>query len=192
LPCVPDDLGPVTVAGRACPTAVAHRYIDGRPLVKGQAVHDQFFTQLKETLRAIHDRGMAYLDLNKRENIIVDEQGDPHLIDFQVHFRLSRRWPGSSRPMRALLRSLQRADDYHLLKHHRELRPDQLTPGQADLDALRPPWIRFWRRWYTPLKNLRRRWLVRAGIRSGRGLPHTERDPEDVHRHRDGSPASHP
>ena len=40
-------------------------------------------------LNAMHERKVAYIDLHKRENILVNERGDPCLIDFQI----SVAWP---------------------------------------------------------------------------------------------------
>ena len=84
--------GPVRVAGRVLPYAVAHDYLAGHPLGRGERVCAEFFPQLLELLHQVHQRHMAYVDLHKRENILVGEDGQPYLLDFQISFVLSARW----------------------------------------------------------------------------------------------------
>jgi hypothetical protein len=69
---------------------------------------------------------VGYADLSKAENVIVDEKGEPWLIDFQIS------WPvapsGPLRPLSlAIFRAIAREDLYHLLKFKARYRPDQLT-----------------------------------------------------------------
>ncbi|MEX0652821.1 MAG: hypothetical protein WD534_02225 [Phycisphaeraceae bacterium] len=179
---IPRSAGPVRVAGLPAPHATAHHYIEGHPLAGGERVDDAFFPTLVDLLRQVHARGVAHVDLNKRENIIVGDDGKPNLIDYQIHFALPRRWPGNSWPMRVVLRLLQRSDDYHLLKHRVRLRPDQMPEGQRDMDALRPWWIRGWRCIATPWRQGRRRLLVALHVRSGEGRAESEHEPEAAFR----------
>lgn len=130
--------------GRVGPTGFAHAYVEGHPLQRGERVNDAFFPQLEQLLDALHARGMAYVDLEKRENILVGDDGRPWLIDFQISYpgpgldaSITRRGPGALHRRlpcglrRLVLAKLQRADRYHLLKHWRRHRPDQLTPEQV-------------------------------------------------------------
>jgi hypothetical protein len=171
LPNVPAPAGPVAAGGAVLANAVAHDFIPGHPLAEGERVGDDFFPKLRRLLAELHRRGIAYVDLHKRENVIVGDDGEPYLIDFQISVRLPK-----SGPAGALLRIMQRGDDYHLAKHVARNRPDQAPAAGVGL-----PWfIRLHRSFARPLRALRRRLLVLAGVRRGRGRAETEADPEDA------------
>ena len=120
----------------------------------------------------MHQRDVAYVDLEKRENILVDAQGRPYLIDFQISWR----WPagGNGRgqglqrlipaPLgRFLLARLQQGDRYHLLKHRRRHRPDAMTPEQLEASYRRGPYVDLHRWLFRPFTLLRRgvlKWLT--------------------------------
>jgi hypothetical protein len=175
LELVPDPLGPVSCDGRELPNAVAHVFIPGHPLRRGEAVDDHFFPDLEDLLADVHRRGIAYVDLHKRENVLVGDDGQPYLIDFQISMRLPRVWPLS-----AVLRILQRSDDYHLAKHFARHRPDQCDLTPATIALRRPWWIRLHRTFAAPLRQLRRRLLVWLGIRQPGGRSTTEAFPEQA------------
>ena len=173
LPGVPKRCGAVVVDGQPDPYAVARWYIPGHPLRKKERVHDEFFPRLAALLDAMHRRGIAYVDLHKRENIIVGEDGAPYLIDFQIGVKLGERWP-----WRAILRVLQRSDLYHLHKHWGRCRPDQCAPEMINIGQRPPWWIALHRRVAKPFREARRRLRVRLGVRAGRGRVETEALPE--------------
>ncbi len=101
-PNVPDGCGSVRVSGRKAPTAVAHQFVPGHPLRKQDVVDSEFFHKLELLIQNIHRRRIAYVDLHKQENILVGDDGHPHLIDFQISVRIPRIWP-----LGGLLRILQ-------------------------------------------------------------------------------------
>lgn len=177
LPAVPDPCGPVRLGGRILPNAAARVFIPGHPLARDERVNDDFFPALETTLRAMHARGIAYVDLHKRENVIVGDDGRPYLIDFQIGFDATHprvRWiPG----VRSVFELLCRSDLYHLGKHAARHRPDLY--GTAVADA-RPWWIDLHRTLAVPFRELRRKLLVAAGVRSGKGRVTTEEAPEDA------------
>lgn len=180
LPGIPPLLGPVRINGREARHACVRVFLPGHVLGAGEKVNDDFFPRLERLLAEIHRRDMAYVDLHKRENILVLDDGSPGLIDFQISYTLPRGVWGRFPPLRWWLRCLQRSDDYHLLKHRLRCRPDQF-PGQdpeAYINRHRPWWIRLHRFFAVPLRFLRRRLLVALGIRSGRGSASTETNPE--------------
>ena len=91
---------------------VAREYLKGHPLGDREAVDDHFFPALRDLLHAMHERRVAYVDLHKRENVLVSESGEPCLFDFQISFD----WP-KWLPIRPVFSILSGSDDYHLLKH---------------------------------------------------------------------------
>lgn len=178
---IPASLGAVRHAGRVLPNALAREFISGHALREGERVDDAFFPRLRFLLGELHRRGVAHVDLHKRENILVGADGRPYLIDFQISFRLPR-LPLVREVARPLLAILQRCDDYHLLKHELRYRPDQCRFTSEELAGLRPWWIRVHRGIAVPFRTCRRRLLVWLGIRSTGGRAHSETFPEVAHR----------
>lgn len=166
LPNVPAGCRTVTSYGQEWPNAAAHDYVEGHALRWDDRVDDQFFETLFATLREIHRRDIAYVDMNKWENIIVDEQGAPVLIDFQISVALNSRGP-----LGWLLKILQKSDIYHLQKHARRIRPDLYADQPIEL----PWWIKAHRCIANPFRKARRKLLVWLGVRKGSGKPQSER-----------------
>ena len=168
LPNVPALRGPIRVGGKVLDNAVAHVYVPGHPLDRCDRVPDDFFPRLGRLLAAMHRRNMAYVDLHKRENILVGDDGQPYLIDFQISMVLWRRWPAETEVVRGLLTLLQRSDEYHFRQAHR---PQPVGPGAecrcgnhaAAVVGPLPPDDR------RAVPQLRRRLLAAPGVRDGRG-----------------------
>jgi hypothetical protein len=176
------DGGEVRINGRRWSCAVAHPYLEGHPLHIDERPGDAFFSRLGEMMAAMHRRDLAYADLNKRENLIVADDGNPALVDFQLYFAPPR-WTLRLPPVRWLLRELQAGDLYHLLKHTLWHRPDLVPPDERDLRRLRPRGVRIWRIIYTnPVILLRRRLLIWLRVRTGQGHAVTELAPEKAAR----------
>ncbi len=113
------------------PDSFARDFVSGHPLERGEKVNDEFFPRLEALLKQIHGRGLAYVDLHKPENVMVDDLGRPWLMDFQIAFA----WPNPIGVLQKLipnfagrraLARLQEADLYHFYKHWRRCRPDTL------------------------------------------------------------------
>lgn len=186
LDAIPKPLGPVHADGKLHRNAVARKYIAGHPLGRDEVVGPHFFPALRATLREMHDRGIAYVDLHKRENVIVGRDGRPYLVDFQICFDVTHprvRWlPGVDRVFAALCAG----DRYHLAKHVFR------TPGSTE-DAptpVIPAWLQAHRLVAVPFRQLRRRMLVTKGIRTGRGSVASEVFAEDAVRRESRSRAA--
>ncbi|MBX7244129.1 MAG: hypothetical protein K1X53_01445 [Candidatus Sumerlaeaceae bacterium] len=182
--CIPPACGPVydvSASQRLCTTAAAHAFVEGHPMRSREQLEERFFLLLRETLDVIHSRGMAYVDLHKRSNILVQDDGTPCLIDFQVCYRpegiAARFWP-----CKVLLRWLQQIDDYHYIKHVLRHCRAMIPEGEQSLDLHRHWTIRLWRKIATPLRALRRNLLVLVGVRQRSGRPETELEPEEADR----------
>jgi len=178
---VPLRLGDVTVGGTKLRHAVARAYLGGHALAPGEHVDDEFFPRLRDLLAAMHARRMAYVDLHKRENVIVGDDGRPYLIDFQISLG------GAGQHAGPLLAIFQQADRYHLTKHWIAHRPEQCGLSCTDLARLRPWPIRLHRLIGVPFRALRRRLLVWLHIRTGRGRAVSEHFAEDALRCPTGS-----
>jgi len=156
-----------TSGHRPCPDS------EGHPLGHREAVPEAFFPTLQSLLKTMHQRKMAYVDLHKRENVLVGDDGQPYLIDFQISFVPS--WLLRVLPTTWILLSiLQKSDDYHLEK----LRLKS-SPAGSDEGIKRPWWIRVHRAVAMPFRQIRRRMLVKIKVRSGEGRVHTEHFTEE-------------
>jgi len=172
LPGIPPVCGPIYANGNRLTNAVGHAYIEGHPLARNEKVAPDFFASLRHTLDEMHRRGIAYVDLHKRENIIVAEDGRPFLVDFQIHFGAHAKNPLG----RSLLSVLSRSDDYHLAKHIAHHRGESTTK----VSQHSPWWIRAHRTVARPFRELRRRLLTWFRIRSKVGRAETEHFAEDA------------
>lgn len=162
VPNVPDVLGTFG------PTGFVHDFVPGRPLDKDLPVPDGFFAELRRLLDELHRRGMAYVDTNKPQNIILGDDGRPHLIDFQISYDLHEL--GDWALNRWWLRRLQREDLYHVLKHKRRMRPDEMSEEEYERATRKSVLIRFHRFVTRPYFLLRRRTFKRLR-ETGRLLP---------------------
>lgn len=171
---IPAGMGQVYVGTRCLRNAVAHHFLDGQPLQRWQAVNDDFFPRLQILLRQIHALGFAYVDLHKRENILVGIDGQPYLIDFQISFQARRRWLWRLAPCSWVLSLFQASDEFCLAKHVRNHRPDQLD--MLGLAKYREPpwWIRLHRWIAVPFREARRKLLVWIGVRDESGKSSSE------------------
>lgn len=156
------------VVGRVGRTGFVHAYVPGRPLEKGMAVPDGFFDEMCGLIDTLAARGIAIVDTNKPENILLGEDGHPHLVDFQISYDARSLW--NLWPAGALLRMFQRTDKYHVLKHKSRLRPDLTTPEELAIVTRRPWPIRLHRRLSRPYSILRRR-LFKHLRATGRLMP---------------------
>jgi hypothetical protein len=153
LPNVPPLLGTVGQTG------FVHAYVAGKPLSKNRPVPDGFFKQLVELLDELHRRNIAYVDTNKPENILLGEDSRPHLIDFQISYDMHEM--GDWWLNRMVLRQLQREDGYHILKHKKKLRRDEMTAAELAASGRRSWLIRLHRFIAKPYFLLRRRTFKR-------------------------------
>jgi hypothetical protein len=75
--------------------AVLYRKIDGLALVLSQIEGKdlerlsaeekpdvRFFDRLSELIHECHGRGVAHCDLKRSANVMIDEQGNPHIVDW--------------------------------------------------------------------------------------------------------------
>lgn len=148
--------------GNVGPTGFLHAYIPGRDLEPSDTLSLRFFQDLQTLLSQVHARRIAYVDTNKRENILRGVDDRPYLIDFQISFDGNRRpwrWFG----FRWVLAHLQHKDQYHYYKHKTRLIPQFCSPDDNRL--ARPPLlIRLHRLIAQPFIRTRRRFLARYDL----------------------------
>jgi hypothetical protein len=152
-----DDLEIVPrFTGRIGSHGLTHAFVEGHPLEKAERVADDFFPRLAAGLAEIHRRGLAYVDLEKCENVLVGADGRPYLFDFQISWRwpfafLRERWP-----VTWIARRFQAGDRYHLAKLQLRTRPDLFTPAELAAARKKPFLVRLHGGLTRPLTLLRR------------------------------------
>lgn len=144
------------------PTGLAIEYIDAKPLDHLDKPPAGYFDRMRRIFDALHARGVAYVDANKRSNMLVGPDGSAHLIDFQIAMRLRDDWPWPMRTIAArIVRYLQGKDIYHLCKHKRRLAPEELTDEEEEILRHLGLWHSLHRTITTPYRAVRRRFLAR-------------------------------
>jgi hypothetical protein len=141
-------------------TGYIHEFIPGDDLKPEFAPGEEFFSRLENLLHAIHSRHIAYVDTNKRENILYGSDGRPYLIDFQISF-FSRYGRRDNLVTRWILNRLQKEDWYHFYKHKTRLAPQICTPEDFRRANNRSWYIRLHRQVAQPIIHARRRFLAR-------------------------------
>ncbi len=150
-------------------TGLIREFIEGHAMQKGERVPDGFHARLRSLVDEIHTRGMAYVDLEKCENVLVGDDGHPHLFDFQIAWCWSARRGGELWPLRSIRGWLQAGDRYHLRKLQRRTRPDQLSHEEIAASYRKPWYVRTYDGLTRPFTWCRRRVLDRLGIARGPG-----------------------
>ena len=121
-------------------TSFLREFVDGRTLDrKPPYMRADFFDEFLEIVRDIHARGVAFVDLAKKENVVVTTEGRPFLIDFQVSIARSTGRGPIAGIWNAVVRLMQEADIYHVFKHKKRIRPDLLRPEERQY--ARRPWF---------------------------------------------------
>jgi len=170
------------VLARPRPNVYVCEYIEGTNLGDKPALPADFFDRLLAAVRQIHARNIVHFDLHKPGNILVDREGRPHIIDFQLSMHIRDRALLSRRLSRRLRLWLQSYDIYHVCKHKRRLQPDLLTETEEQLSRNRSLPLRIHRALAKPYKRIRRaclRYLHARGILNAPDRPETcpETDP---------------
>jgi hypothetical protein len=152
--------------GRVGKSAFVHAWVEGNDLLdQKDRLPDDFFDRLEALLREVHGRGMAYVDMNKPDNVLIDTGGRPVLIDFQISWAPHLgRWPASALRRRCLA-VLQQSDLYHVTKLKRKYRKDLMTETERSGSYRRPWFLRLHRVVGAPLRDLRRKFLEWVGAR---------------------------
>jgi hypothetical protein len=152
--------------GRVGKSALAHSWVEGNDLLdQKDRLPDDFFDRLEALVAAVHAQGMAYIDMNKPDNVLVGSDGRPVLIDFQISWAPRPSWGPLGSVKRRLLAMFQEADRYHVRKLKRLYRPDLMSPEERAAGKQRPWFMNLHRIVGAPLRDLRRKFLEWVGAR---------------------------
>lgn len=147
------------VVGSYGSNGFVYRYIEGCSLDVRPELPERFFDELIDLLGEVHGKGIVYMDMNKRGNILLGDDGHPYMIDFQISQCLQERWFGFGWLLKRVQRSLEREDYYHLCKHKRKLQRHLISAEEFSISK-HPSWkIRLHRSYARPLIRARRAFL---------------------------------
>jgi len=155
--------------GRHGKHGITHEYIEGRQLKRTDQPPAEYFEALASGLAEIHHRGMAYVDLEKPQNVLLGDDGRPWLFDFQISYRWPFRRGGELFPLRWLRSSLQNSDRYHLAKLRRLCSPHTMTEEEIVASKRRSLAIRIHNKVTRPFTRMRRKVLNRIDPEKKRG-----------------------
>lgn len=136
-------------------------FVDGVPMQQADRLPRAYFRQARRLLFRMHRAGVAHNDLAKEPNWLVQPDGTPALIDFQLAWVARRRG--------CLLRLMRREDLRHLLKHKRTYQSEHLTDRERRILATPSLPARLWRKTGKRLYLLVTRGLFGWSDREGAG-----------------------
>ena len=121
--------------------AFAMEFVPGKPIHRGEVLSPSFFRDLEKVLKEVHSRGVVHLDLRHNGNILLSEEGEPFLVDFNSSFYFKERGL-----LRRFLFPLLRWVDYGgLLKLKQRVSPSLMTSEELfflkRFNLLRRLWI---------------------------------------------------
>ena len=155
------------VLARLHPNVYVCEYIEGKNLGEKPDLPVDFFENVLAAVRQIHKRNLIHFDLHKPGNLLVGDDGRPHIIDFQISMHFGDRRLLSRRLSARVRRRLQAYDIYHVCKHKRRLQPHLLTEDQDRLSRNHSLPLRIHRAIANPLRRVRRaclRYLHAKGV----------------------------
>jgi RIO-like serine/threonine protein kinase len=143
-------------------THLERGYLPGQPMYLRPPRGDvAYFHRARRLLQRVHRAGIAHNDLAKEANWLVQDDGTPAVIDFQLAVR--------GRPRSRWMRLLAREDLRHLLKHKRMYCPSAITPVERRV-LRRTSWVReVWFRTGKPVYRFVTRRLLHWEDNEGQG-----------------------
>lgn len=121
-------------------------YMDGVPLRDAGKQPPEFYDKALEVIKQMHQAGVIHNDLEKPENWIVMQNGDPGIIDFQLAMYMKRR-------NNYLFKRLSFEDIRHTLKNKHKFCTVKLTEEEAEIKNRRSTINRIWKHGYKPVYN---------------------------------------
>ncbi len=102
-------------------------FLQGEPMHRARPRDPAYFIAAARLLRKLHRAGVVHNDLAKEPNLLVQPDGRPAILDFQLAW--------FSRHRGRLFRLLAYEDIRHLLKHKRTYCPQRLTARELGILA---------------------------------------------------------
>lgn len=136
-------------------------FLDGEPMQRGKPTDPAYFKDAARLLRKMHRAGVVHNDLAKEPNFIVQANGRPAIVDFQIA------WSSPNRGK--LFRLAAREDLRHLLKHKRTYCPQHLTSRERTILATPGLVALAWSKTFKPVYQFVTRRILGWADREGTG-----------------------
>ena len=136
-----------------------HEYIEGKTLFEindSSIIPDDFFDRLKKLIVEIHQRRIFYMDLDKKGNIILGDDGKPYLIDYQICFYFKKRPWFFGKISDKIFRTLIREDIYHLYKQKKRFQQHLMSEQELAMvkrSRVSRAYHKYFGNWYRFLKR---------------------------------------
>ncbi len=157
------------LVARLGPYAMAVEHV-GRPIavIEPAELPANLWADLETIVSGLHGRGIAHGDLKTMENILVDDAGAVHVVDFNSAVL-------NQGPLLRLAFRYVSADDRRaIVKAKLELRPELVTEEERSFFEERPWPERLFRRVRRPIRRFAK-WLGGKPDRPGPGRPSVQR-----------------
>ena len=157
------------LVGRLSPYAVAVEHA-GRSIavMEPDELPPNIWPDLERLVGGLHERGIAHGDLKTMENILVDDQGSVHVVDFNS--AVLARGP----LLRLVFRYVSADDRRAIVKAKLELQPELVTDEERRFLEERPWPERAFRRLRRPIRRFAK-WLGGTRKEPGPGRPSVRR-----------------
>ncbi|MBC2715064.1 MAG: hypothetical protein HF978_07115 [Desulfobacteraceae bacterium] len=112
--------------------AVCYRFMPGTTLKEtpSELIGDDYFFQFENIVQMMHQQNMVHLDIRNQRNILVTDDGEPALLDFQSSLNLEN-------TPHALHKIMKDIDISGVYKNWSRKKPDSLDSGRrAHLESL--------------------------------------------------------
>lgn len=101
-------------------------YLSGAPIQQSSTkLNDDFFNKALELVQMLHENGIVHNDLEKAENWIVLDNGEPGMIDFQLAKYFSRNT--------FLFKLLKKVEIRHVIKSKKQFSDSPLSPAELNI-----------------------------------------------------------
>jgi len=140
--------------------ALAIEHVHGTSLehIKPGTLTNEFYAKLRDTVDAMHSRGVAHCDLRSRGNVMVGADGSPYVVDFAGCVFRGR---GINPFFRWLFNQFVPADKNAVLRIKQRLSPELLTDEDKAKLAIPLPFETPARKFGETVRNLTRKFLTK-------------------------------
>lgn len=139
-------------------------YISGCPLNRTGKISAAYFKKAKNLVKLIHRNHLVHNDLEKAENWIVMDNGEPGIIDFQIAMYFKR--PNK------LMHLLMAEDLRHVLKNKARFCSENLNKKEQDILKQRPKINQWFLGTFKPIYNFITRKIFRYSDRKSSKYSH--------------------
>ena len=140
--------------------ALAVEHVHGAALdhIRPDSLTNDFYTQLRGVIDAMHSRGVAHCDLRSRGNVMLGDDGRPYVVDFAACVFRGR---GINPFFHWLFHQFVLADENAVLRVKQRLSPELLTDVEKTESATPLPFETPARKFGETVRNLTRRFLTK-------------------------------